>query len=116
MVRVVSDLDEAGSILATTISEIASLPDTAITGKEVETLKSQENYARTELTEAQSAHHNLQHQKLERRDRMQNLADELAAWKERQKSAASQMEQLEERQRSLLAARERFSAQPEKIC
>ena len=116
MVRVVSDLDEAGSILATTISEIASLPDTAIIGKEVETLKSQENYARTELTEAQSAHHNLQHQKLERRDRMQNLADELAAWKERQKSAASQMEQLEERQRSLLAARERFSAQPDKIC
>ena len=116
MVRVVSDVDEAGSILANTISEIASLPDTAIIGKEVETLKSQENYARTELTEAQSTHHNLQHQKLERRDRMQNLADELAAWKERQKSAASQMEQLEERQRSLLAARERFSAQPDKIC
>lgn len=116
MVRVVSDLDEAGSILATTISEIASLPDTAIIGKEVETLKSQENYARTELTEAQSTHHNLQHQKLERRDRMQNLADELAAWKERQKSAASQMEQLEERQRYLLAARERFSAQPDTFC
>ena len=116
MVRVVSDVDEAGSILANTISEIASLPDTTIIGEEVEALKSQENYARTELTEAQSTHHNLQHQKLERRDRMQNLADELAAWKERQKSAASQMEQLEERQRSLLAARERFSAQPDKIC
>ena len=115
MVRVVSDLDEAESILATTISEIASLPDTTIIGEEVEALKSQENQARTELTEAQTAHHNLQRQKLERLDRMQNLADELTAWNERQKSAAFQMEQLEERQMHLLAARERFSAQPDEI-
>ena len=43
MVRVESDLDEAESILANTISEIASLPDAAIIRNEVEALKNQEN-------------------------------------------------------------------------
>ena len=62
MVRVESDLDEADSILANTISEIASLPDAAIIRNEVEALKNQENYARKELTKAQSAHHTLQPQ------------------------------------------------------